>query len=329
MTLAMRSDDRSEAYREKVQILSEGSVRRSFDAYRDIDWDAPEMQVSRDDERWILGDEDPFAAHPWYRSQSRERQIEMGIWRMANVAKVGLQFESALIRGIHQYVQKLPNGAPEFRYAVHEAAEECQHTLMFQEFVNRTGVDTPGMPRWARMALPLIPVVLAHWPPYFFAGVLAGEEPIDHQQKTMLRAAEMHGHPLFAQIMAIHVAEEARHISFAHEYLAQRIPRMTRRQRRWFAWTLPITMRVACDLIIKPPMSMRREFGIPASVMREVYWERPESRKILSDYFADVRMLAEDLDLMTPGARRVWRALKIDGEVSRYRSQPATDRPAA
>lgn len=83
----------------KLNTLSEGSVRRNFNPYTDIDWDSPEFAVVPNDERWILPATDPIGQHPWYQSQSKERQIEIGMWRQSNVAKVGLHFESILIRG--------------------------------------------------------------------------------------------------------------------------------------------------------------------------------------------------------------------------------------
>jgi hypothetical protein len=83
------------------------------------------------------------------------------MWRQANVAKVGLQFESILIRGLMSYTFWLPNGSPEYRYCLHESVEEDNHTLMFQEMVNRVGADVPGMPRMLRWISPLVPL-LAH-----------------------------------------------------------------------------------------------------------------------------------------------------------------------
>ena len=41
----------------------------------------------------------------------------------------------------------MPNNRAEFRYSTHEATEECHHTQMFQEAVNRIGADVPGMPK--------------------------------------------------------------------------------------------------------------------------------------------------------------------------------------
>ena len=91
------------AYVETLTTLSEGSVRRNFNPYTDIDWDSPEFAVVDDDERWILPGTDPLGRHAWYQAQPRERQIEIGRWRQANVAKVGLQFELILIRGLMNY----------------------------------------------------------------------------------------------------------------------------------------------------------------------------------------------------------------------------------
>ena len=179
------SDDQQ--YVDMLTTLSEGSVRRNFNPYTDIDWDSPEFAVIPNDERWILPATDPFGRHPWYQSQPRERQIEIGMWRQANVAKVGLHFESILIRGLMNYSFWVPNGSPEYRYCLHESVEECQHTMMFQEMVNRIGADVPGMPRILKWLSPFIPLSAGPLPIVFFFGVLAGEEPIDHTQKNVLR----------------------------------------------------------------------------------------------------------------------------------------------
>mgnify|MGYP002652195407 CR=1 FL=1 len=72
---------------------------------------------------------DPLGGHPWYKSQPLEKQIEIGLWRQANIMKVGLQFENILIRGIMQYTALQPNNSPEFRYATHEARGENQAEL--------------------------------------------------------------------------------------------------------------------------------------------------------------------------------------------------------
>lgn len=312
----------TDLYEQKLRTLSEGSVHQHFDPWTDIAWDDPQYAVRADDPRWVLPQTDALGRHPWYRAQPLEKQIAIGLWRQANVAKVGLQFENILIRGLMEHVMRLPNGSPEFRYCTHEATEETHHTQMFQEFVNRTGVDVPGGPRYFRALAPFLPLAARYLPSVFFIGVLAGEEPIDHVQKAVLRSGDPM-HPLLQRIMQIHVAEEARHISFAHEYLKRRVPAQGWLHRAVLSIVLPIVMRTLCDVIMVPGTEMTRDVGVPKRVLREVFWDSAEGRRMLRDMFADVRALARDLGLMNPLARRVWRALGIDGRPARYRSEPA------
>ena len=48
-------------YVEMLNTLSEGSVRRNFNPYTDIDWKSPEFAVIDNDPRWILPKTDPLA----------------------------------------------------------------------------------------------------------------------------------------------------------------------------------------------------------------------------------------------------------------------------
>ncbi|MBV9088483.1 MAG: diiron oxygenase [Mycobacteriaceae bacterium] len=314
-------------YVDMLSTLSEGSVRRNFNPYTDIDWDAPEFAVTQGDPRWVLPTTDPLGRHPWYQAQPLEKQIKIGMWRQANVAKVGLHFESILIRGLMQYTFWVPNGSPEYRYCLHESVEECNHTMMFQEMVNRMGMDVPGMPKLLRWVSPLIPLIAGPLPVAFFFGVLAGEEPIDHTQKNVLREGKSL-HPIMERVMAIHVAEEARHISFAHEYLRKRVPHMRPRRRFWLSLNVPWIMRVLCQAIVVPPKSFWQEFDIPRWVRKEVFFGAPDSRQMLRDMFGDVRMLCYDVGLMNPAARLMWRICKIEGRPSRYRSEPQREHVA-
>jgi hypothetical protein len=149
--------------------------------------------------------------------------------------------------------------------------------MMFQEMVNRMGVDVPGMPRWLRWVSPLLPLAAGPLPIVFFFGVLAGEVPIDHMQKNMLRQ-DISLHPVMKKVMAIHVAEEARHVSFAYEYLRKRVPHMRRRNRFWLSLYVPIIMRLICQAIVVPPRSFFKEFDIPRSVRKELFFDVPAKK---------------------------------------------------
>jgi hypothetical protein len=86
---------------------------------------------------------------------------------------------------------------------------------------------------------------------------------------------------------------------------------------------VPVVMRVLCSAIIVPPRAFWKEFDIPRSVRKDIFFKSPESRQMLRDMFGDVRMLAHDTGLMNPFAKLLWRMCRISGRPSRYRSEPA------
>ena len=307
-----------------LMTLSEASVHQHFDAFADIDWDDPDFAVDLNDERWILGDDDPLGRHAWYKALSKERKIYVGAYRWAQICKVGLEFEGLLIGGIMFHNLWLENGNPEFRYATHEATEETHHTQMFQEFVNRTGMDPAGSPVWFKRVVPVLASFATFLPEWFWVGVLAGEEPIDHMQKHLLRERE-NVHPMLERILAIHVAEEARHIGFAHAYLGQHVPELGPVRKAAMGVMFPVIMRMVADVIMKPSKQAQADMGIPDEVMKELWWDAPTSEEFLGDLFSDVRMLATDLGLRSGRAARfAWRLMRIDGIPARFRGEPSS-----
>ncbi|MEP9384409.1 diiron oxygenase [Nocardioides sp. KR10-350] len=313
----------TQGYADTLRTLSTASVEVRFEPFKDIDWDSPELAVIADDDRWILSSADPIGGHSWYQSLPRQRQIVIGMYRSAQLSKTGIHFEQLLISGLMFYLLGADNGDPEFRYATHEATEETNHNQMFQEFVNRVCPDAAGAPGWLTTTIPLIATVARLFPELFFLVVLAGEEPIDHLQKDVLRH-EKQGHPLMRRVMQIHVAEEARHIGFAHTYLTEHVPHLDPVRKTVLGLMFPVILRLGCDAIIKPSRTAQDEMGIPDEVARELWWDRPESQKALRDLFSDVRMLADDLGLRGRVPRLIWKALGIDGRPARFRAEPAS-----
>ncbi|MGL6234838.1 MAG: AurF N-oxygenase family protein [Segniliparus sp.] len=320
--LAKHDPEADKQYCETLATLSAGSVRRSFDPYKDIDWDSPAFAVVPNDPRWVLPDTDPIASSAWYRALPLERQIEVGMWRQANMAKTGMQFESFLIRGIIQYAVSLPNGSPEYRYSTHEALEECNHNLMFQEMVNRIGADVPGVGGLLRFFVGAAAQLAAQFAPsLFFAAVLAGEEPIDFAQKAVLREG-VAVHPILEHVMAIHVAEEARHISFAHEYLRRSSGHMGRGARFGLSLAYPFLMWFVASINVVPGRAFWKKFDVPASVRKDIFWRDERSSAIKQDMFADARALAHKMGIMNPVAKTLWKLFGIDGRPARFRSEP-------
>jgi hypothetical protein len=221
-----------------TERLSAASVDRRWEAYRDIAWDAEENAIEHEDPRWGLSALwDPLGASEWYRDQSIERRSAVGLLRQAMLMKASIEFEAVLMAGLVRLAARLPNTSPMFRYAYHEVSEEAQHSMMFQEFINRSGFDPPP----SENVSPLFEKIAGladKDPALFFVAALAGEEAFDYIQRRQLADAALH-HPLAVRIAKIHIAEEARHVAFARAFLRDVVPRLPGREVRVLRYQVP------------------------------------------------------------------------------------------
>jgi hypothetical protein len=224
--------------------------------------------------------------------------------------KIGLEFESVLKRGLLEYAYKLPNGAPEFRYVYHEVIEEAQHSLMFQEFVNRSGFDVPGLAWWQRIGSRMVMRFGRTFPELFFLFVLGGEDPIDHVQRQMLRRRE-NVHPLLRRVCQIHITEEARHLSFARLYLRRNVPKLGSFKKRMLSIRTPLILGQMSQMMMRPSQQIVRRYGIPESVLREAYDDNRLHKQRTAEAVAKVRTLCQELGIITPGTVRLWKAFHL------------------
>jgi hypothetical protein len=151
--------------------------------------------------------------------------------------------------------------------------------------------------------------------------VLCGEQPLHYQQTLQHRGAAAVP-PLLNKITAIHLAEEARHITFADDHLAERVRTAGTLRRALYSIIFPVFLRWLIGESVAPPRTFARQFGVPRRVFKAAYWRSARSRQMLADSAADVRRTAEELGLRTAWTRWIWRLLGIDGRLPRYRSEP-------
>ena len=235
----------------------------------------------------------------------------IGLQMFASFMKIGLQFESVLKRGLLEYAFALPNGAPEYRYVYHEVIEEAQHSLMFQEFVNRTGYDAPGLAWYDRLSSRWIIALGRRFPQLFFLFVLGGEDPIDHVQRRELRS-DREKHPLLERIIRIHVTEEARHLSFARHYLKRTVPELSPWRRAQLAVGAPLILGTMAQLMLKPSPELVRRYAIPAEVVAAAYDENPRHHAETIASLAKVRKLCEELGLVRRPYAALWRRFGLE-----------------
>jgi hypothetical protein len=279
-----------------IHQLNQASVVKRFECYRDIAWDAPENGIIATDPVWELTGDHVLGATAWYRAQPAETRARIGLSLIASSMRIGVQFENVLTRGLLGVALHEPNGSPLFRYLYHESIEESHHSLMFQEFLNRSGVDAEMLRGWRGVAGERIVKMATRFPELFFIFVLGGEDPIDHVQRTVLRSGRPL-HPLIRRITQIHVTEEARHLAFARAYLRDRVPKLPPWKRKALSLVAPVVLQIMARAMLQPPRKVIRTFGIPAEVVREAYTDNPVHKRNLSESLTKVRTLMRELEI--------------------------------
>jgi hypothetical protein len=303
-------EQRATRFDELLKRLSHQSVVKHFDAYADIEWDSPEFAIDPTDSRFELFPDSPLGSTDWYRSRPDDTRARIGLHMITSNMKAGLQFENVLKRGLLEYAFGLPDGSPEFRYVYHEVIEEAQHSLMFQEFVNRAGLETPGLTGDVRLASRRVVSMARKSPAMFFVFVLGGEDPIDHVQRTVLRQGR-ELHPLSERIMRIHVTEEARHLSFARNYLRTNVPQLSSWQRRSIALKVPLILSQMAGVMMRPPAHLVRTYDIPKPVLEHAFGPHSQSGQDVRDSLRKLRTLLVEIDLVTPGSKKLWRRFNL------------------
>jgi hypothetical protein len=308
-TLEPRTAPRERKLDKLIPRINRQSVEKRSDAYLDVAWDDPEMAIGPDDPRCTLFEFDPLAHTDWYQAQTPELQARIGLHRVCAAFKVGMQFENLLQRGLLTRAFRLPNEHAEFRYLHHEVIEESQHSLMFQELVNRSGMPVKGMPLWLRLAAPpAVTVVERFFPELFFFFVLGGEDPVDHLQRRQLREGTTH--PLVEAIMKIHIGEEARHIAYARTFLKDLVPALPRWRKALLSTRIPMVLAIMTPLMVDPSSELHTHHGVPTSVLREAR-RSADGRQLRKDSVAKLRKLCRELGLMGPYATRIWKLVGL------------------
>lgn len=310
MDTKTESPQPSATFESIVARLSRQSVERNHDAYADIPWDDPDMAIDPDDPRFELPSFDAVSRTDWYRRQAPGVRSRVGLHRLAATMRIGWEFENVLQRGLLAHAFWMPNGRVEFRYMHHEIIEESQHTLMFQEFVNRTGMDVRGMPWTMKFGSGLVVRMAKRLPALFFLFVLGGEDPVDHLQRRALREPV---HPLVERIIRIHLAEEARHLSFARSYLKTHVPTLPAWRRHALSVIAPVLYGTMARIMVYPPPSVMRSFQVPRAEVRAAL-RHPDQRRVLADSVAKTRRTCAEVGLMTPLARRIWKLMGVAGD---------------
>ena len=309
-----------QSYENKVQARSERSARIYHTPYpnetvESIDWNAEEYKIIPNDPRWIFPSTIDIGASEWYQNLPQEEQIKIGMQRVAQIVKVGAQFEMGLNMGIFSANMNLKRNAKDVRFSHHEAVEESHHIMMFLQLLEhmepemrRLGIEeVNGGPDWFVKIAPVATLLSRKLPLGFWSLILTGEEPIDRLQRALrdydddlARKGITEGriHPIVKKVMDVHIYEEAGHIGYANDYLRKHLEiseeekeagedKVGTFNRSALALGTAALYNVFAKIIVVPSKSSRKAMGIPDDVAREVWFDSENGQKTWHSFFAN------------------------------------------
>ena len=277
--------------------LLKGSVKKSYAPVVDIDWDAP-----LDPDKFYLPPRTvSLYGTPIWDEMSREQRIELSRQEFVNTLSAGIWFENILNQALLRDLMHKDPTARATHYALTELGDETRHMVMFGTAIERVGAK-PVRPRlYQRMIINALP--LAFKGSVLWVAALVGEEIFDSLQRQMMDDPELQ--PMVQRLMRIHVTEEARHIQFARDGLRRRVRDIPWISRLWVA-NLNGVGGLFFRYLFTNPVPYRRT-GLDAREARRVARRSPHRHEVQVAGFAPLAAFLEEVGLMGPIARRLWK----------------------
>jgi hypothetical protein len=274
-----------------------GSVRRSYEPAVAIDWDAPLVEG-----RYFLPKEviSLYGTEYW-EELTEEQRIALSREEVANVLSVGLWFENILNRALLLQLLREDPASPFAHYVLTEMGDECRHMTMFGKVIERVGARPYRMGPVDRLLAAALPHFLRG--SLLWVGALIGEEIFDAQQRRIMADPDLQ--PVVAQLMRIHVTEEARHIKFAREGVVHRMRDASRLERFLVRNLNGLGGRVLRRSLIHRGLYHRAGLDVERAY-REAR-ANPYHREMAIVGFASLAAFLEDNGLMGRVSRRMWR----------------------
>jgi hypothetical protein len=277
--------------------LLKGSVKKSYAPIVDIDWDAP-----LDPDKFFLPQKTVslYGTSLWDK-MTNEQRIELSRQELVNTLSAGIWFENILNQALLRKMMHQDPTARATHYELTELGDETRHMVMFGKAIERVGAKPVRPKRYQRMIINLLPFTFQG--PMLWVAALIGEEIFDSLQRQMMDDPELQ--PMVQRLMRIHVTEEARHIQFARDGLRKRAPSM-----RWLPRVFVANINGVGGYFFRYLFSNKipyRRTGLNAREARRAARSSPHRVEVQILGFAPLAAFLEEVGLMGPIARRMWR----------------------
>jgi hypothetical protein len=284
---------------EKAARLVAASERQSSDPFVDVDWSVP----FTDDAFYLPPEFLPLYGTAVWGEMSAEQRFEYSRHECASLCAAGIWFENILMHLIVRHLYDLPATDGAFRYLLVETADECRHSTMFAELIRRAG--TPAYPVHRLLLAGGRFLKSTTSGPEAYLAMLAAEELLDVTNRATMKDERVH--PTSRQVAKVHVLEEARHVAFARAYVADTWPTLGRFRRLVAMVRAPFVVRSIADALVNDDVYATLGIEGGGAAARA----NPEHRARIVRDLAKVTGLLEDIGVINPVTRPVWRLLRL------------------
>jgi hypothetical protein len=281
--------------------LLKGSVKKSYAPVVDIEWDAP-----LDPDKFYMPPRMiSLYGTPMWEKMTRAQRIELSRQEFVNGLSAGIWFENILNQALLRELLHRDATAKSTHYALTELGDEIRHMVMFGRAIERVGCK-PVRPRlYQRVIINALPLI--NRGSMLWVAALIGEEIFDALQRQMIDDPEVQ--PIVARLMQIHVTEEARHIRFARDGLRRRVAHMPWISKMWVANFNGGGGLVFRYLFTNPVPYHRAGLDVTQARWEALTNKHHHEIKVMG--FASLAAFLEEIGLMGPIARRLWKRSKF------------------
>jgi P-aminobenzoate N-oxygenase AurF len=278
--------------------LLKGSAKKSYEPVVDIDWEAPLVE----DTFFLPAEMLSLYGTPMWETMTERQRLELSRQEFANYISMGIWFENMLNQSLLRAMMHSSPTAHSTFYELTELGDETRHMLMFGKAIERAGVEPFWPDKFNARKVNAMSMIFRG--PMLWTAALVGEEIFDALQRQILdRSDDIQ--PLVQRVMRIHVTEEARHIQFARDGIRRDVGDLSPRVRRLISNLHGLGARLYFTNFTRRGLYVR--VGLDGVEAQRQARANPQFHATLKAGFAPLAVFLDEVNLMGPIARRLWR----------------------
>lgn len=237
-------------------------LSRNSSPYQDpltrIRWDA----LSSED-YWIPEEAISLFGTPEYSALSGEQKRRLSQYEFLYFISGALWLEGLFMERISRISMHSTGRLDRLNYRLHELREEAGHSLMFIEFMRRSGLELPER----RFPKPRLATLVGRFAPFessiFWIAVMIGEEVPDRMNRLIHQRRDQIS-PTVHDVVSTHMIDEARHMAHARDTLESYLDTLPTWQKAAYRPLMRRVFRQFVHAFYYPTADIYQLAGLPA-----------------------------------------------------------------